>query len=498
MSRSRTTVGRVERARVRLRPAFLITFTLGGLAGVAVLAAVLAWIVGQDVRTEQLRSAQQSAILIARSSYAPRLERRSGRLDAATLHALDQMTAAAQETGSVHDVVVWSRTGRVVYALDHHRIGMHKRLTNQLGATLDGQVVAHVQSAGGAAGGDGDRRIIVTVPIMPTGVTRPVAAVEMRLSYAPVAAAIRRQTLRIQLILVGAALLFYAAILPRLVAASRASRAEFDPGMEILRRELDLALQAGDLDLHYQPIVELSSGRVSAMESFLRWEHPRRGPISPAEFLPAAAGSDLIGPLTLYVIDRALRDCRAWREAGIDAGVNVNLSEANVLDARLPSEVGSLLGQWRIPSNALCLEVTEKAIAADPENAAGILAGLDEMGVHIAIDDFGTGYSSLAGLRDLPVCELKIDRSFVSGLLDVARDAEITRSIIGLAHDLDVRVIAEGVEDATTLERLHELGCDGAQGYLVAPPMPLAELLVWLSAPDLPPAADTLAGAAIA
>jgi EAL domain-containing protein (putative c-di-GMP-specific phosphodiesterase class I) len=221
------------------------------------------------------------------------------------------------------------------------------------------------------------------------------------------------------------------------------------------------------------------------MESFLRWDHPRRGPISPADFLPAAAGSALIGPLTLYVIERALRDCRSWREHGVDAGVNVNLSEANVLDERLPDEVGRLLGQWRIPSDALCLEVTEQAIAADPEHAADILAGLDEMGVRISIDDFGTGYSSLAGLRDLPVCELKVDRSFVSGLLSTNRDAAITRSIIRLAHDLDVHVIAEGVEDAATLAQLHELGCDGAQGYLFAPAMALAELLAWLDAPAL-------------
>jgi EAL domain-containing protein (putative c-di-GMP-specific phosphodiesterase class I) len=244
-------------------------------------------------------------------------------------------------------------------------------------------------------------------------------------------------------------------------------------------------IEAGDLDLHYQPIIELGSGRVAAMESFLRWDHPRRGPLAPGSYLPAASRSPLIGPLTLYVIDRALRDCRAWRERGVDAGVHVNLSEANVLDERLPDEVGRMLGRWRIPSDALSLEVTEAAIAADPEHAADILAGLDAMGVRISIDDFGTGYSSLAGLRDLPVSELKIDRSFVNGLLDVERDASIVRSIIGLAHDLDVRVIAEGVQDAATLQHLDELGCDGAQGFYFAPALPLAETLAWLAAPTL-------------
>ena len=179
-------------------------------------------------------------------------------------------------------------------------------------------------------------------------------------------------------------------------------------------RELEDAIAHGDLELHHQPIVELVSGRVSAMEAFLRWDHPRLGPLSPADFLPAAADGNLVGPLTVHVIDRALGDCSTWRQAGVDAGVNVNLSEANVLDAGLPGEVARLLERWRVPSNALCLEVTEKAIAADPDGARAILEGLDALGVRISIDDFGTGYSSLAALRDLPVSELKIDRSFVA------------------------------------------------------------------------------------
>jgi EAL domain-containing protein (putative c-di-GMP-specific phosphodiesterase class I) len=450
---------------------------------VAGLALALNWIVTQDVRSEQLRVARQSAELIARASYAPRLQHSLRHVSDATLRALDETTAAAQQTGSLHEIVVLSPSGRVIYARDRRRIGRRTPLTSALGATLDGQIVTRVQDA--SAGGARVRRVFVSVPLRRGGARRPVAAVEMSLPYEPIASAIRKQSIRIQFILIAAALLFYAAILPRLIAASRAARSQFDAATEILMCELGVALEAGELELHYQPIIELASGRVSAMESFLRWEHPRRGPISPAEFLPAAAGSALIGPLTLYVIERALRDCRSWREHGVDAGVNVNLSEANVLDERLPDEVGRLLGQWRIPSDALCLEVTEQAIAADPEHAADILAGLDEMGVRISIDDFGTGYSSLAGLRDLPVCELKVDRSFVSGLLSTNRDAAITRSIIRLAHDLDVHVIAEGVEDAATLAQLHELGCDGAQGYLFAPAMALAELLAWLDAPAL-------------
>ncbi|MDX6690306.1 MAG: hypothetical protein QOG15_1763 [Solirubrobacteraceae bacterium] len=471
---------------MRLRPAFLVTFTLGGFVAVAALAFVLNWIVTQDVRSDQLRTARASGELIARTAYAQRLGHLRRPLSSATLHALDQATAAAQRNGSLYEVVILSRSGRVVYSPDHRQIGVRSRLTTALGAAFDGQTVTNLQSPTAASSGPkGQRRLLVTVPVVAEGGTRPLAAVQMRLPYEPVAAAIKKQSLRLQLILIGAALLFYAAMLPRLIAASRAAREKFDPKTEILMRELRFALEAEELELHYQPIVELASGRVSAMESFLRWQHPRLGPLPPTEYLPAAARTDLVGPLTLYVINRALRDCRSWRERGIDAGVHVNLSESNVLDERLPEEVGKLLGQWRIPSNMLCLEVTEEAIAADPEHAADVLAGLDEMGVRISIDDFGTGYSSLAGLRDLPVGELKIDRTFISGLASVDRDAAITRSIIGLAHDLDVRVIAEGVEDVATLQQLHALGCDGAQGFYFAPALPLAKLLAWLSAPTL-------------
>jgi EAL domain-containing protein (putative c-di-GMP-specific phosphodiesterase class I) len=499
MSHSRTSVGRLKRARLHLRPAFLVTFTLGGAAAVAALCGALHWMVTQDVRSEQLRGARQSAELIARSGYAPRLEHERGRLSAVTLRALDEATAAAQRSGSLHEIVVWSRSGRIIYTPNHRRIGKRVKLTSALGAALDGQTVTSLLNASGPSTSSEGRRLVVSVPLIREGGTRPVAAVQMQLPYEPVAAAIRKQSLRLQLILIGAALLFYAAMLPRLIAASRAARDKFDPATEILMRELGMALEAEELELHYQPIIELASGRVSAMESFLRWKHPRLGPLPPNEYLTAAARTDLIGPLTLYIIERAMRDCRSWRERGIDAGVQVNLSEANVLDERLPDEVGRLLGQWRIPSNALCLEVTERAIAADPEHAADILAGLDEMGVRISIDDFGTGYSSLAGLRDLPVSELKIDRTFISGLVGVDRDAAITRSIINLAQDLDVRVIAEGVEDAATLQRLNDLGCDGAQGYYFAPALPLPALLAWLSAPtlraDAADAADVADGA---
>jgi EAL domain-containing protein (putative c-di-GMP-specific phosphodiesterase class I) len=482
MKRSNSTVGVLTRARIRLRPAFVITFSLLGLAGVAALVVAMSWIVGKDIRGDQLTSARQAAQLLAQSSFAPRLDRRPGRvgrLDANTIHQLDVAAVAARRIRSLSSVVVRDRRGRVLYSTNHRQIDRRYRLTPTLKSALAGHTLTTTRSQTGAG-----KRVEIVVPMYRRGSDAPAAAFVVNFPYAPIATAVRSRTWRIELILIGAALMFYAAIWPRLLAASRAFKSQHDPRREILLAELGLALETGQLELVHQPMVELSSGRVSSVESLVRWRHPKRGMLTPDQFLPAAAGSDLIGPLTLQVLDLALRDCRRWREAGVEAGVCVNLSEANVLDERLPNEVGRLLGHWRVPPTALCLEVTEKAIASAPEHAAEILDGLDDMGVRISIDDFGTGYSSLAGLRDLPVSELKIDRSFVSGLQTVQSDEAIVRAVIGLAHQLGVQVIAEGVEDDGTLRRLAQLGCDQAQGYYFTRPLPLEELLEWFAGAD--------------
>ena len=176
--------------------------------------------------------------------------------------------------------------------------------------------------------------------------------------------------------------------------------------------------------------------------------------------------------------------------------MNVNLSAANALDAGLPEQIGQLLGARGIPANVLGLEVTETAIGADPERAKRMLEALDRMGVRIAIDDFGTGYSSLAGLRDLPVSELKVDRQFVAAMKDHARDEAIVRSTIRLAHELEIKVIAEGVEDAETLEQIASLECDMAQGYYFSRPLPLAELVAWFDAPVIAGRAEPVETAA--
>jgi diguanylate cyclase (GGDEF)-like protein len=248
------------------------------------------------------------------------------------------------------------------------------------------------------------------------------------------------------------------------------------PARLTLLAELREALERRELVLHFQPVAELDSGRVRRVEALVRWQHPRHGLLYPDSFIPAAEQTGLIKPLSLYVIDAALRQCRAWRDDGWDVSVAVNLSARNLLDLELPADVTRLLRTWGLPPDALELELTETTVMVDPGRSLRVLGGLAEMGVRLAIDDYGTGYSSLAYLRRLPVHELKIDKSFVLTMSREQGNEVIVRSTIDLARHFGLRVVAEGVEDQATLRLLAALGCDAAQGYYLSPPVPAAEV----------------------
>lgn len=234
--------------------------------------------------------------------------------------------------------------------------------------------------------------------------------------------------------------------------------------------------------LYYQPKIDLASGRVEAVEALLRWQHPTHGFIPPGEFIPLCEVSDLIRPLTEWVLERAILDCATWRAEGFGLAVAVNVSARNLIDHELPALVSRLLVENDLQAEALCLELTESALMDDPERSRSVLDSLRRMEVLLSIDDFGTGYSSLAYLKHLRVHELKIDRSFVKDVLEDENDAAIVRSTCELAHSLGMRVTAEGVETEAVLDWLSEQGCDMAQGFLVARPMPLPALRAWLEA----------------
>ncbi|GLY68709.1 sensor domain-containing protein [Amycolatopsis taiwanensis] len=243
-----------------------------------------------------------------------------------------------------------------------------------------------------------------------------------------------------------------------------------------LEQDLRDAVRRGKLWAAYQPVVDLRSGRMVAVEGLLRWTHPVNGPVSPTEFIPLAEESDLINLLGSYVLEETTRELAARRAAGIDVELKINLSTRQLDDPEFVPAVKDALARTGLPAKALCLEITESALMRDSNAAGEVLDALRGLGVRLAIDDFGTGYSSLAQLQRLTLDTLKIDRSFVTGLGTSADAAAIVNSIIAMAHAVDLTVVAEGVENETQLKLLRDLGCDQAQGYYFGKPMPADEL----------------------
>jgi diguanylate cyclase (GGDEF)-like protein len=240
------------------------------------------------------------------------------------------------------------------------------------------------------------------------------------------------------------------------------------------------ALERDELVVHYQPIVDVRGAEVRGAEGLVRWQHPEHGLLPPGAFIAAVEQTGLIGPLTRHVLERSIAQCAIWRTDGNDLSVAVNLSVRNLLDPGLPGQISALLDTYGLPANALQLEITESMIMSDPERALVIVGRLSELGVRLSVDDFGTGYSSLANLKRLPIDELKIDRSFVSPMMQDESDLIIVRSTINLGHDLGLTVIAEGVEDELTLKRLATLGCDLAQGYHLSRPLAPDAFEAWV------------------
>ncbi len=240
------------------------------------------------------------------------------------------------------------------------------------------------------------------------------------------------------------------------------------------------ALARDEIVVHFQPIVDLRSDRVRGAEALARWQHPKLGLLEPGTFLQIVEQTGLIGELTTRVLDRAVGECARWRAEGRELTVAVNLSVRNLHDLLLPGVISRTLDRYSVPAGALQLEITESMIMSDPARAIATVRRISELGIGVAVDDFGTGHSSLANLKRLPIDELKIDRSFVTPMLADESDLIIVRSTINLAHDLGLKVIAEGVEDAATLARLAHLGCDLAQGNHLSKPKPACAFGAWL------------------
>lgn len=255
---------------------------------------------------------------------------------------------------------------------------------------------------------------------------------------------------------------------------------QHSPQRLALMGELRQAIEKNQLILHYQPKVDLKRGVVFEVEALARWRHPQRGMVPPELFIGSAERTGLIHPLTYWVLQTAIRQCSAWRRAGSPVVVSVNLSARNLLDPKLLETVTRLLSANDVAPGWIQFEITESAIMTDPSRAQETLKKLHGIGIRFAIDDFGVGYSSLAYLQKLPVDQIKIDKSFVMHMVENEGDMTIVRSTIELAHNLGLKVVAEGVENQEILARLTEMGCDAAQGYFISRPLPVQELTRWL------------------
>ncbi len=264
-------------------------------------------------------------------------------------------------------------------------------------------------------------------------------------------------------------------------ACYSAERDPYDPRSLELLAHLGRAIDSGEeLQLHYQPAVDLTTRRVVGVEALLRWRSPRFGPVPPDQFIPIAERTGVIRPLSRWVLGEAFRQAQSWRADGVELSVGVNLSARNLYESDIVERIRRLRETSNVPWHALEFEITESALIDDPRRACDVLERLHGLGVLLAIDDFGTGYSSLTHLRDLPFSKVKIDKSFVLNVTSSEENEAFVRAIVDLGHALDMRVQAEGIESAEALELLAKLGCDLAQGYHIGRPMAEKDLRSWL------------------
>ncbi|MFP5322726.1 MAG: putative bifunctional diguanylate cyclase/phosphodiesterase, partial [Acidimicrobiia bacterium] len=260
-----------------------------------------------------------------------------------------------------------------------------------------------------------------------------------------------------------------------------ADRDPYDPQRLAIAADLRDAIPAGELQVHFQPQVDIETGLVTSAEALVRWRHPRLGELRPDQFIAAAEYTGAIDALTEHVVSVAAHTCAGWRAQGWDLDVSVNLSARNLANVGFADTIRRVLDESGLEARALTLELTESSIMTEAVEAMSTLEAIHDLGVSLSIDDFGTGYSSLAHLRKLPVSEIKIDKSFVFDLTTNQNDEAIVRSMVSLGHHLGLTVVVEGVETVEVRRRLAELGADRIQGYLLSRPMPVSAFEQWIA-----------------
>jgi EAL domain-containing protein (putative c-di-GMP-specific phosphodiesterase class I) len=463
--------------RNRWRQSFVLSVTIVALVGVGVFALVISRVVADQIEDQALDRARETAGIVARSSFAPRLPSPGKPLARADRADLDRQLKAAEAQEPGLQMRLWGTDGGLIYPAA--RAGGAAAPPPVVRAALRGRPATDVQRDG-ETDTSPDAALTSAVPIRRTQGGPVAAALELRLPYAPIGQDIRDRSRRLYLALLIASLAAYGLALPALIRAGRAVRAQYDPRRLGLMRDLRRAMRHGELVIHYHPIADAQTGEVHTAEALVRWHHPRRGIVPPDRFIPQIEPTELMWPLTVHIFDLVVGQAREWNDAGVPLRTAVNVSSADVIDPRLPGELERLLKKHGVRADSLEIEVTEGAVMNNPQEALSVLARITAQGLGvIAIDDFGTGYSSLARLQDLPLDQLKIDQSFV---MRMAREGDetIVRSIVELGHALGFKIIAEGVETEETWTRLADVGVDYIQGYVMTRPLPAGEFTAWL------------------
>ncbi|HEX6714069.1 MAG TPA: EAL domain-containing protein [Thermoleophilaceae bacterium] len=450
----------------RWRQSLVLSLTVMGVCAVAVLGLVASSVVGNQIESDALSRAQSTAEILARSTFAPRLPAPGERLSRSAVRSLDAQLAAARSVSPGTEAVLRDASGGVLYAS-----------AGAAPAAKPGAADLGTHVVGKGA----DKRVRSLLPVLGRGSKVPAAYMQFDAPYAPVRADIKRRTKRLNLALGLGALALYLLMLPTIIRASRAVRAQYDPRRIQLAHDIRRAIKHDELSLAFQPIVRsLETRELHSVEALVRWTDPRRGPVSPAAFIPALETTPAIWDLSAHIFEMAFRQCREWCDEGRKIRIALNVSGAVLLDKRLIPEIRRLSKKHSLPSKMIELEITEGALVQDPREATRVLQQIAAMGLSvIAIDDFGTGYSSLSRLHELPLDTLKVDQSFVMRMARENDDA-IVRSVIDLAHALGMEVIAEGVEDEHTAEHLCGLGAEYLQGYHVSKPLTPGDLVEWL------------------
>jgi EAL domain-containing protein (putative c-di-GMP-specific phosphodiesterase class I) len=446
-------------------------------AATGLALALLALMIGQrmadGLRDNALQQAEPFAQLLADSALEPEYFE-AGELTPAGEVALREVA----ESSALAGLRLWNEDGKLFDSLDPG--SSEGEPGASVFAALDGETTSELEEE--------EDLIEAYVPARTTPTGPITHALEVYLPYAPVEALIAGERERLNLVIAVATIVLWLALLPLLLRASR--RLAQAPGRDWrLERELREAMREGQIEVYYQPLVDLEADRAIGAEALIRWRHPKQGLLLPGEFLPRVCESEpSMRELTTAVLDDALGRIRGWRTAGLPS-VSVNVPALCLFATGFESEVKRLLAKHNTPGSWLTLELTEDGILDQHPLAADRIAGLRRLGVQISLDDFGTGHSSLARLARLGVTELKVDRSFLSGMRGGGPDVAIFKTVCGLGRTLDLRVVAEGIELPEDLVRVLGLGCTIGQGFLLARPMPAPNLAVWLAAQAPPPPA---------